>query len=82
MMTKEQLKTVLANYKLKLQEINRDQMLDHALVMCDFDFGDMEKSMRWLGFIQGVLYTKHVYTIDELKAHNTNQTKFRIKSLE
>lgn len=81
-MTKEQLKVVLENYKMKLKEINRDQMLDHALVMCDFEFGDMEKSMRWLGFIQGVLYSKSIYTIDELKAHNTSQTLFRIKSLE
>ena len=81
-MNKEQLKIVLENYKLKLQEINRDHMLDHALVMCDFNFDDIEKSMRWLGFIQGVLYTRSIYTIDELKEHNTTQTKFRIKSLE
>jgi len=26
--------------------------------------------MRWLGFMQGALWVKGIYTIDELKAHN------------
>lgn len=29
-----------------------------------------EKLMRWLGFMQGVLYAKGLYTIDEMRAHN------------
>lgn len=29
-----------------------------------------EKGFRWLGFIQGVLWTQGVYTIDEMKNHN------------
>ena len=29
-----------------------------------------EKANRWLGFIQGVLFTKGVYTIDEMREHN------------
>ena len=29
-----------------------------------------EKLMRWLGFMQGALWVKGIYTIDELKAHN------------
>lgn len=29
-----------------------------------------EKFMRWLGFMQGVLWTQGVYTLDELKNHN------------
>ena len=29
-----------------------------------------EKAMRWLGFIQGVLFAKGVYTIDEMREHN------------
>lgn len=29
-----------------------------------------EKFMRWLGFVQGVLWDHGVYTLDELKAHN------------
>lgn len=30
----------------------------------------IEKAFRWLGFIQGVLWTEGIYTIDELKKHN------------
>jgi hypothetical protein len=32
--------------------------------------GKREKFMRWLGFMQGVLWTQGVYTLDELKNHN------------
>ena len=31
---------------------------------------DREKAMRWLGFIQGVLFAKGVYTVDEMREHN------------
>jgi hypothetical protein len=29
-----------------------------------------EKFMRWLGFMQGVMYAEGVYTIDQMKQHN------------
>lgn len=29
-----------------------------------------EKVMRWLGFLQGVLWTKAVFSLDELKDHS------------
>ncbi|MEK7519908.1 MAG: hypothetical protein AAB581_01530, partial [Patescibacteria group bacterium] len=32
--------------------------------------GRMEKAFRWLGFIQGVLWTNRVYTLSDLKNHN------------
>jgi hypothetical protein len=32
--------------------------------------GRMEKAFRWLGFIQGCLWTCGVYSLDELKDHN------------
>lgn len=32
--------------------------------------GRREKAMRWLGFVQGVLWCVGRYTIDELKSHN------------
>ena len=32
--------------------------------------GRREKGFRWLGFIQGVLWSEGVYTIDEMKNHN------------
>jgi hypothetical protein len=31
---------------------------------------DIEKFMRWLGFIQGVLWQRGWFTLEELKEHN------------
>ena len=30
-----------------------------------------EKTHRWLGFIQGFLWTKKIFTIEEMKLHNS-----------
>lgn len=30
----------------------------------------MEKTFRWLGFIQGVLWSNGIYTLEDLKNHN------------
>ena len=35
----------------------------------------IEKAMRWLGFIQGILWAQKVYTIEDMKNHNTRVTK-------
>jgi len=32
--------------------------------------GRKEKANRWLGFVQGVLWAKDFYTIEEMKEHN------------
>ena len=32
--------------------------------------GRTEKVFRWLGFVQGVLWTNRVYTLTDLKDHN------------
>jgi len=46
----------------------------HALWMCERIKGmahqDIEKACRWLGFIQGILWTRGIYTIDEMRGHN------------
>ena len=34
-----------------------------------------EKAMRWLGFMQGVLWHAEVYTLDELKTHNRSDVE-------
>jgi len=31
---------------------------------------DVDKFCRWLGFVQGILWTEYIYTIEELKDHN------------
>ncbi len=53
----------------------RNELLEHCHAMLDEmeDFvvkGNLEKASRWLGFIQGVLCSLGVYTLDELKNHN------------
>ncbi len=30
----------------------------------------IEKTFRWLGFVQGVLWCEGIYTLEELKEHN------------
>ena len=52
-----------------------DPMLGHVLFMVEeatkfVDAGEMEKAMRWLGFIQGVLWSVGVETIDTFKQMN------------
>ncbi len=32
--------------------------------------GRIQKAMRWLGFIQGGLWSEAIYTLEELKNHN------------
>ena len=49
--------------------------LDHCHGMLDkmIEFvheGQMEKVFRWLGFIQGVLWSNRAYTLTDLKNHN------------
>ena len=47
----------------------------HFLFMCDMvvefvDKGEVDKAMRWLGFLQGALWSRGYYTLTELKDHS------------
>ena len=33
--------------------------------------GDVPKANRWFGFVQGVLWTMGIFTINEMRAHNS-----------
>ena len=49
--------------------------VEHALWMCDevrifIDTGRTAKAMRWMGFIQAVMWCSGYYTIEELKVMN------------
>jgi hypothetical protein len=53
----------------------RHQAVAHVLWMCGsirelLNEGRIEKSMRWLGFVQAVLWCFGLATIDELKDDN------------
>lgn len=52
----------------------------HTMWMCEqgIEFagkGDIEKAMRWLGFVQGMLFYTGHYTIDEMRAHSASPTE-------
>lgn len=52
-----------------------DEILSHCCGMVDKmeEFvleGRLEKTFRWLGFIQGCLWSMDQYTLDDLKNHN------------
>ena len=35
--------------------------------------GSEKKAMRWLGFMQGVLYITEIFTLEELKVHSRDK---------
>lgn len=54
---------------------SREAALGHCLgmipEMVEFvDAGRIDKAFRWLGFMQGALWTHSVYTLEDLKNHN------------
>lgn len=53
----------------------RNDALRHAAWMCGearrfLDQGRKDKAARWVGWIQGVLWTSGVYSLGELRKHN------------
>jgi hypothetical protein len=63
---------VLANQSI--WTFRTDQRLSHLLFMCQeaqvfVDTDRVEKAMRWLGFLQGALWSHAYCTLDELKRH-------------
>jgi hypothetical protein len=76
-----QILRVVGHYEKNLAEKGVEKKkngspLEHIRWMC-FEIPDMvmmkgwePKVNRWLGFIQGVLYSNKIYTIDEMRNHN------------
>jgi hypothetical protein len=44
------------------------EMAPRLIMFCDE--GRTEKAMRWLGFMQGLLWWNETFTLAELEAHN------------
>jgi hypothetical protein len=62
----------------------RESQLRHALWMTNailesLESGDMSESdgkvFRWLGFLQGVLWSQAIFSLEELKKHNRNNVR-------
>jgi hypothetical protein len=75
-MTKDKIRKVIKLYKNYLiNHVEKDSKEDHCYWML-YQMEDMleedkmGKVMRWLGFVQGFLWTSGYFTIEELKEHN------------
>jgi hypothetical protein len=64
--------------RIKLTHV-RDVMLPQMVPWVGVP-GREDKVMRWLGFVQGVLWSCGVFTIDQLKAHNAPESEPHIVS--
>jgi len=85
-MTFEQVKQVVAQYTTMLSQSgvknkkhpssgflpSVEDALGHARWMCEeiANMTDIEKAMRWLGFVQGVLWVTGRRTIDKMRDDN------------
>ncbi len=63
-----------ANIRVDVQDV-RKITLQHALSMIPvlrsfLAAGKMEKVMRWLGFIQAILWMNGQFTLNALRSHN------------
>jgi hypothetical protein len=88
-MTPKKVLTVLDRYEMAIglhvassvsadSEVEQEQ-LKHLLTMIPqmkifIQAEQMDKVFRWLGFMQGVLWSTSMYTLDELKQHNREES--------
>ncbi len=59
---------IFEEYKSKITNVHILWMIDK---LSEFE---KDKYNRWLGFIQGYLWTEGIYTINELREHNKQLT--------
>lgn len=70
---------MLDRYKLFMPKDAPADKVEHLLTMCDLaqdwlDRGQVDKANRWIGFIQGVLWSWGVFTIGDLRQHIGGKT--------
>ena len=49
-------------------------MLEKMIVFAEE--GKDGKAYRWLGFVQGVLWSDGIYSIDDMREHNTSEEEY------
>lgn len=73
-MTEDTILAICRRYEIKMTETshpNKDKIFDMCReIPVFYTEGRVEKAMRWLGFVQGLLFSARTYTLDELKDHN------------
>ena len=84
-MTSAQIRKVFRMYQEKIESLLADEewsrgaLYKHNQVIYLKDMttrfpsfsADREKAMRWICFMQGAFWSLGVYTVDEMRAHNT-----------
>ena len=58
--------------KQRSEDLTEQHPLHYALSCCERlqSLDSTPKTMRWLGFVQGVLWACRVYTVEQLREHN------------
>lgn len=65
-------------------QIDESPEVRHLKYMCVegmrlVDDGSVPKAMRWLGFLQGVLWARNAYTLAELRSHSKSAIEERFR---
>ena len=53
--------------------------IKHTKWMCQeiinlVDDNELDKAYRWIGFVQGYFWAKGIYTIEQMRKHNTEES--------
>jgi len=77
-MTQEQIKNTIAELRKWVEDCEEETHLNTMIPKMEEmseknDYVTREKLMRWIGFMQGVLWAQGAFTIDELREMNTRE---------
>jgi len=73
-MTKDQALSLIQEYCTVLEDLNEPDVVLTELLKRWPEDGSENKSMRWLGFIQGALYAYGYFSLEEIKKHSKEKT--------
>jgi hypothetical protein len=70
-MTKQEVLAMIEAYETHACPVEEDAL--HGIRARFPQDGSEAKAMRWLGFCQGVLHERGIFTLDELKQHSLSR---------
>jgi hypothetical protein len=72
-MTKDEALDLVDQYCSLVKELGGHNEIVTGLRSRFPEDGSEKKAMRWLGFMQGVLYITEIFTLEELKIHSRDK---------
>ena len=72
-MTKDTALKLIAEYADVFEYNGEDDRVITEIASRFPEDGSESKSMRWLGFMQGIIYSRGLCTLDEIKGHSMKQ---------